>query len=312
MLQRVFFQTLLAGLLLSFSAQAQTAVKELAPLADGPSAAVWYERQVLVPQRQTDSLEIWDQRQLNRLLDLDACQPSALLPIQRNLLLACSQSPRLLILNPMGQVLETWPRLREESGLYKSSDAPIELKGATAMVADSRGGIYIAVTGTQQPDNNAAGQGKIYYLSASRNLLTPVASLLDYPAGLALSPDGKQLYVSEGLSRQVIRFEVNQTRLENPKVFLKLAEVHVPSAQAAEAPRPAALAFNTRGHLYVALQGEGHILVTNTEGRKLATLNVPLPYIKGFSFSRSDRILYIAAASSAAPDAAGALYEMRL
>lgn len=315
MRQGLCFQTLLACVVLSFSAaQAQTAVKELAPLPDGPAGAVWYERQVLVPQSQADSLSIWDQRQLNRLMDLNQCQPSALLPLQGNLLLACTQSPRLLVINPMGQVLETWPRPQEESGLVRGggSNAALDLSGATAMVKDSRGGVYIAVTGAKQPDSSAARQGKIYYLSASRTLLSPVASLLDYPSGLALSPDGKQLYVSEGLSRQVTRFDINQTRLENPSVFLRLAEIHTPAASVAEAPRPAALAFNTRGHLYVALQGEGQILVTSAEGRKLAALPVPLPYVKGFSFSRSDRVLYIAAARSAEPGAAGALYEMRL
>ncbi|MBF2052405.1 MAG: SMP-30/gluconolactonase/LRE family protein [Candidatus Sericytochromatia bacterium] len=314
MRQGLCFQTLLACVALSFSAaQAQTAVKELAPLPDGPAGAVWYERQVLVPQAQADSLSIWDQRQLNRLMDLNQCQPSALLPLQGNLLLACAQSPRLLVINPMGQVLESWPRPREESGLVRGGDnkAP-DLSGATAMVKDSRGGVYIAVTGAAQADSSAARQGKIYYLSASRTLLTSVASLLDYPSGLAISPDGKQLYVSEGLSRQVKRFDINQTRLENPAVFMRLADIHTPAANAAEAPRPGALAFNTRGHLYVALQGEGQILVTSAEGRKLAALPVPLPYVKGFSFSRSDRVLYIAAARSAEPGAAGALYEMRL
>src|SRR5690606_3358682 len=126
-----------------------------------------------------------------------------------------------------------------------------------------------------------------------RTSLIPVATQLDYPAGLALSADGKFLYVSEGLSRQVMRYEVKQTQLQNPQVIFKLPEIHNALPSSVEAPRPGALALNSRGHLYIALQGEGHILVTSLEGRKLATLNIPMPFVTGFSFGRSDRTLYI-------------------
>jgi len=325
MRQPLLFQTLAAGLLVGTSwlaaappAQSQSQMKAVAEIQGGPNAVIFYERQVLVPQRQQDALMVWDQKQLNHLTQLSQCQPSALLPMRnRTFLVSCTQAPRLLVLNPMGQVTETWPRPREEAGLVKGTQnlnlsAEIDLTGITAMVQDSRGGTYIAVAGTVQPDSNAARRGRIYYLSASRTSLTPVAALLDYPAGLALSADDKFLYVSEGLSRQVQRFEVSQTQLLNPQVILKVPEIHTALPSSLEDPRPGALALNSRGHLYIALQGEGRILVTSLEGRKLATLQIPMPFVTGFSFGRSDRTLYITGTPARDPAAAGYLYEMQL
>ena len=43
-----------------------------------------------------------------------------------------------------------------------------------------------------------------------------------------------------------------------------------------------------------------------------ATLELPVPYLHGFSFGRTDRTVYVTASDSKDPSAPGKLYEVRL
>lgn len=308
--------TLAAGWLfvLGLSAQAAPQIQERGQFSDLASSPVWFNKQLLLPQ--AGQIQSWNpiNEQWLSFGALSDCQPGATLANREQLLVACQTNPRLLVLNSFGQTLETFPRPLEEDGLSKTAaDAGTraDLTGVTAMVDDARGGTYIAASLSDGITLQSRGKGQIYYLSPSRSFIKPVATGLNYPAGLALSPDGKSLFVSEGLTRQVLRYDVDRTSLANPQVVLQVEQVHTPSAQASEAPRPGALAINSKGHLYTALNGDGVILVSSQSGKKLAELPVPLPYIKGFSFGKSDRTLYINANDSSGRDQS-VLYEMRL
>ena len=305
-----------ALVLIGGPATAKPTLREIAAIAAGPAQVLWLGSQALVAQKGGGEILIWDQQQLHSLARLEGCGPSRMVATRdQNFLLACSQSPRLLVMNNRGQVVETFPRPPEEAGLVgrgNESFAGVDLSGITAMVQDGRGGTYLAVAGSSRPDASARGNGRIYYLSASRSSLTQLVGKLDFPAGLALSADGKWLYLSEGGTRQVRRYEVQPGQLVNPQVIVRVADVYQASSTAAEDPWPGTLALNSQGHLYIALPGDGRILITSSEGKPLATLDFPVPYITGFSFSRTDRILYVTGTGSPEAGAAGYLYEMRL
>lgn len=317
MSMRALLPLALTALVAALPASAAPSIKTISSLAGGPGQVLWLGNQALILQRTNDDIMLWDQTQIHNLAHLDSCQPTRMVMTRdRNFLLSCSVSPRLLVLNNRGQVVETFPRPAEEAGLVSRSGIQdlgnLALDNITAMVQDNRGGTYIAVAGAARPDLTARGKGRIYYLSASRLTLAPVASKLDYPSGLALSPDGKTMFIAEGVSRQISRYEVQPGQLLNPQVFARIGDVYQTSATAAEEPWPASLAINSQGNVYVALPGDGRILVLSTVGKPLASLAFPAPYITGFSFSSSDRILYVTATATAEPGATGALYEMRL
>lgn len=304
----------LAALSLTAPALAKPVVTEVAAFDAAPGQVLWLGRQALVTGGAADEVLVWDQHQLHSLAPTSQCQPTgAVATRSRHFLLACAESPRLLVMNDAGQIVETFPRPPEERGLVRNaSQEAFDLTGVTAMVSDSRGGVYIAVTGAAGPDESARGKGRIYYLSPARTSLTALGSKLDYPAGLALASDGKSLYVSEGLSRQVSRYEVQPGALANPRVIARIPELYQPSATAAENPWPGAMAFNSQGHLYIALPGDGKILVASADGKRLATLDLPVPYLRGFSFGRTDRTVYVTGSDSKDPAAPGRLYEVRL
>ncbi|PKL80283.1 MAG: hypothetical protein CVV27_00560 [Candidatus Melainabacteria bacterium HGW-Melainabacteria-1] len=289
-------------------------VREIAPIGSEPGQVLWLGRQALVSRQGTGEILIWDQKNLHALTRLEGCRPSGMIATRdRHFLLACTESPRLLVMNDVGQVVETFPRPEEERGLVRLADqAKLDLTGVTSMARDARGGVYVAVTGSDRPDAGSRGKGRIYYLSPSRSSLTALASNLDYPAGLALSADGKSLFVSEGFSRQIRRFDAQPGVLSNPSVIARIPELYQASASAAEEPWPGALAFNSKGHLYIALSGDGRILVASPEGKRLAMIEMPVPYIQGFSFSRTDRIMYVTGSRSLAATGTGSLYEIRL
>lgn len=307
-------KALLASLLLISSflggvpAATASSLKEIAPLDSEPGAVFWSHSQLYLSHRGADQILHWDRHQLNVMASVSGCQPQAILQLKSgSFLLACTQAPRLLVLNALGQLSETFPRPVEEMGLMgrtPKETQDYDLNGITAMVEDQRGGVYLALKGDSKLKSGSQSHAGIYYLAPSRSFLMPVVTGLEDPSGLALSADQQNLYFSEGRQHKVFRYHVNQGQLA--------ATGSAPELVMQVDGQPGPLALNSRGHIYIALEGAGSILVANLEGRKLAELKVPLPYITGFSYGQTDRTLYIAAAESNRPSAAGALYEMQL
>jgi sugar lactone lactonase YvrE len=268
-----------------------------------PVAATWYKQRLIYGQTAKSQLMIWDRTQSNVLWSQSGCKPAAITTTKDNMfLVACQENEVLRVLNGFGQVIDTIDK--------DSQNRP--LVGIQAMVQDSRGGTYIAVSGGLERNQRAARRGQIYYLSPSRSQLTPVASQLDFPDALALSADGKSLYVGEYLSRQIRQFDVVETQLSNSRVFKKISEILTASNSAVEEPAPSALAINSKGHMYIALWGEGKILVTNQEGKLLGSIGFNDPYITSFTFGPTERILYATTTNSSDPGSAGKLFEIRL
>lgn len=313
MLKRALFPLLLSALLVP-AALAKPVLREVTQFEEEPSQVIWTGKSAWISQQATDKILVWDQTQFNNLASLPACKPSNMLLMRNSqLMVACTSPARLLIINSVGQVVETFPRPREEWGLIKGAEGwGLDLSHITSMVQDSRGGTYIALAGSDAPVLESRGKGRIYYLNSSRTVLKSIVSKLDYPSALAISPDGKSLYVAEGLSRQIRRFSVQPGQLSNPQVLTKIASIYEPSAQAIADPWPNQLAFNTQGQLYVSLEGDGTILVLGQDGKRLGMLEFPVTNIKGFSFSRTDRVLYVTAINETAQGPLSYLYELRL
>jgi len=280
-----------------------------------PVAATWFKQRLIYGQTAKDQLLIWDRTQSNILWSQSACQPVAVIPTKdSHFLVACQQNTALRVINGYGQVIESFEHETQDNGLVdvKAVAQNYSLTGIQAMVQDSRGGTYLALAGTADRTAAQARRGQIFYLSPSRRLLTPVASQLDGPVALALSADGKNLYVGEHLSRQIRIFDVNETKLSNGRVFKKISDIFVASSEAAEEPAPSALAFNSKGQLYIGLWGEGKILVTNSEAKLLGSIGFAEPYVTSFTFGPTDRTLYATTVNSPEPGSAGKLLEIRL
>jgi gluconolactonase len=82
----------------------------------------------------------------------------------------------------------------------------LPLKGPDDLVFDDTGGFWFTDWGKARlRDRDVTG---VYYARPDGSSIREALFPLDAPNGIALSPDGKQLYVSETYTRRVLRFEL--------------------------------------------------------------------------------------------------------
>jgi sugar lactone lactonase YvrE len=179
-----------------------------------------------------------------------------------------------------------------------------------ASINDSRGGVYFSSSGLFSP--SAPAQGAVLYLDA-KDRLTRLAEGIHYSNGVALSPDGKTLFVSEHLSRRILAFDVGSSgELANRRVFVALDEIEPAQADRGWEVGPDGLAIDREGNLYIAEYGAGHLLVVDPHAKLLATLPVGEPYVTAATFGASeDRIFVTAPASFADPSDPGKVYSLK-
>lgn len=82
------------------------------------------------------------------------------------------------------------------------------LRGPNDIVFDSTGGFWFTDLGKRHRADRTADLGAVYYAYADGSSITEMAFPLDHPNGIALGPDGRQLYVAETPTGRVWRWEV--------------------------------------------------------------------------------------------------------
>ena len=178
-----------------------------------------------------------------------------------------------------------------------------------ASINDARGGVYFSSSGLFSP--SAAPQGAVLYLDKN-NRVTRLAEGIHYANGVALSRDGKTLFVSEHLSRRVLAFAVAPDgSLANRRVFVALDDIEAAKPNRGWEVGPDGLAVDSHGRLYIAEYGAGHVLVVDLAGRLVATIPVGELYVTALAFgAREDRIYVTAPASLADPSEPGKVYSL--
>ncbi|MDO5536134.1 MAG: SMP-30/gluconolactonase/LRE family protein [Desulfovibrionaceae bacterium] len=131
------------------------------------------------------------------------------------------------------------------------------------LVFDSKGGFYFTdFQGTAtQPD------GGVYYVSPDGGSVTPVLPNLAMANGLALSPDGKTLWVTE-FGRGLL----HRTDLADATTIAAIGSI-VPYRFTGTAPD--SMRMDADGNVYVAVYGQGRIMAFNRSG--LPTGQILLP-----------------------------------
>lgn len=140
------------------------------------------------------------------------------------------------------------------------------------VVLDASGGVYF--TDPDYNNQNEQPEG-VYYISP-QGVVDRVASGINRPNGIALSPDGRTLYVAgEGaVERRVHAFDIEQLGTpSNQRVFVR-TDVDadgdpLPNITAG----PDGMTVDPFGNLYAAVQGA--VFAWNPEGERLFDLPVP-------------------------------------
>jgi gluconolactonase len=112
---------------------------------------------------------------------------------------------------------------------------------------------------------------------------------LERPNGIALSPDGRSLFVNDSVKRVIMRYDVQADgTVSNGRQFVDMNVEKAPG-------NPDGMKFDTAGNLYSI--GPGGIWIISPAGVRLGTI-VPPENAPGFTFGDPDnRAVYIAAST---------------
>jgi lactonase len=131
------------------------------------------------------------------------------------------------------------------------------------LVFDSRGGLYF----TDFRGISTDPLGGTYYVSPDSKTVTPVLPHLAMANGIALSPDGKELWITE-FSRNLL----HRVELANATT---IAPFGTAVAYHFTGPAPDSMRADSDGNLYVAMYGQGRVLVFNKNGIPIGQVLLP-------------------------------------
>lgn len=182
--------------------------------------------------------------------------------------LVCDRPPAVLQLTPTRKVIAD--KFADGSGLGRLND----------LIVDGRGGAYFT-------------QGALYHTTAEGRV-TKVMDAQAFTNGVALSPDGDRLYVTD--VRSVVAFDIAADGTpSNKRTFATLS-------QDTEGFGGDGMAVDTEGRLYVT--GDAGIYVFAEDGAELGLIPVPRRAIT-LAFAGPERkTLYVGAMGAVTPAAA--------
>lgn len=262
---------------------------------------------------------------VNKLLDLDFYTEGPAVDSQGNIYFTAPGSGFIFRLS-VGGNLEQWSIMNCPNGQrIISSDYHLicDSKSATISVLDEQGYFrehvvekYFAGLRVQSPnDLSIASNGDIYFTDSLRRTGRVfcktakgaeycIASKLDYPNGIALSPDEQRLYVAESYANRILVFHRDGWgQFGGPESFADLPE----NDSGIETDNlPGGIAVDAAGRVWVAHYGMQCLQVLSPEGQLLETVDTGLPLTSNL-FIDGERILVTGGYAEPGP---GALMEI--
>lgn len=195
-----------------------------------------------------------------------------------------------------GAVLALTPDGSVNSLLSVYEDRP--LKGPNSIVVTPTTIFFsdsgaLGETGLHSPTGSlfAITQGS----SSMSSLLKPLSlSSLAYPAGIAVTNNGKFIYVAEMMANRIVRYFQQPEGVYHGSVFYQLSGSVGPNS----------LAVDAQGSLYVGVYdtkesgSTGKVLIISSAGAHVGTITVPGPEISGLAITGNT--LYITEKSTGA------------
>lgn len=130
-------------------------------------------------------------------------------------------------------------------------------------------------------------QGRVYRVNEPGSVRL-VAGGVAYSNGIALSPDGRKLYVGESTARRLWWYPVHGDGSLGERALL----ADVPAGKAGTGV-PDGISVNADGLLYVANHGAGEVLVYGTNGNLLQRLPAGNTATSHVAFSPDGTTLYV-------------------
>ncbi len=227
----------------------------------------------------------WDGRKNSVFSAEKGCGQSAVVPAARGeFLTTCYDNGSIGRIAADGRVLPAYTHDKDGNAFVGPND----------LAPDGRGGIYFTTSGS----HGTAIDGKVFYIAAD-GTITLKAGDVHNANGLAVSRDGKVLYVVETDENRLIKFKIGaDASLSDRRIFVNLDDLadHVVHIW------PDGVKIDSRGAIYIGQSARdlnaplaGVIFIVNAEGKPLRRLTLPSLQVPNFAFSPDEKTLYVTA-----------------
>ena len=248
-----------------------------------PEGPIWYQGKLYYVEYGRNTIDAWDGTKNTIFWKQDGCGPSAVVVTPKGeFLTTCYDSGTIGHVSADGKTLTPYSKDKDGNGFVGPND----------LVVDSKGGVYFTGSGHEGPVIDAA----VYYIGTD-GTVTKAADDLHNANGLALSNDGKILYVIETEENRLLAFDVHDDgSLTGRRVFLNLNDMFP------NAPHiwPDGMKIDAKGEIYIgqsprSLDAPGKIIVVDSQGKLLRTIAVPSVSMPNLTFGPGEKVIYVMA-----------------
>ncbi|MCA8909375.1 MAG: SMP-30/gluconolactonase/LRE family protein [Rhodospirillaceae bacterium] len=249
-----------------------------------PEGPLWHGGQLYYVEYGANTVMVWDGAENHEVWRQDGCGPSAVIAVtDETFAVTCYDSGTMELITPTGEPIETIDADDDGNPLHGPNDA----------VADGAGGFYFSASGIW--DAAAPIEGRVYLHRADGSTVE-VANDIHYSNGVALSPDGTSLYVSEMGAQRVLRFTRNADgTLGNRYLFARLSDLAPDLPEFDIYMGPDGLRTDAAGNVYIAQFEGGRILVADPDGQPVEVIEIPALYVDNMEFGDDESVLFVTA-----------------
>ncbi|WP_284944536.1 SMP-30/gluconolactonase/LRE family protein [Acidisoma cladoniae] len=281
---KTFLLSLLFATSLASFAQAD-GIKILNSDVHYPEGPVWYNGKLYYIEYDRNTVDTWDGKKNAIFASQKGCGQSAVVNTANGeFVTTCYDNGTIGRMAADGKQLPA----------YTQDKAGNKFVGPNDLAPDTKGGIYFTASGDQGP----VIDGKVFYI-AKDGTITQEAVDLHNANGLAVSKDGKILYVVETEDNRLLQFKIApDASLSDRRVFLNLDDMtnHVTHIW------PDGVKIDSKGAIYIGQSPRdvhaplvGIIFIVDATGKLLRELKLPSPQVPNLAFSPDEKTVYVTA-----------------
>jgi gluconolactonase len=250
-----------------------------------PEGPVWHQGKLYYVEYDRNAVTTWDGHRNAVFSAQKGCGQSAVVPTARGeFLTTCYDNGTIGRIAADGSDLPAYTHDKDGRPFVGPND----------FAPDALGGIYFTTSGS----HGDAIDGKVFYIAPDGTISLKVDDIHN-ANGVAVSKDGKTLYVVETDESRVLKFRIGADGvISDRRILVDLDEL----AQHKVHIWPDGVKVDSRGQIYVGQSARdygvpyaGVIFVVDAAGKPLRQLTLPSLQVPNFAFSPDERTLYVTA-----------------